>query len=552
MPEQVRHERDRLAPRQIRISCEAEADAELRAAVEQVAMHAGEAAKIVWHEYDLRDLPIDLAEKWFASFLETDRKQKLRSERALGTRCSCVIFAENRAELVWSFHPALMPNGRAQGMIDEIVRLYGRPVTFGEVAAPLGVEETEPVQSAERSSGQPIEPSVQATAVYRGALEEEEMRKAEQQLTEIWKIVIGRQSIGRDEDFFEAGGHSLSAARLLAHIEKTMGVEVPLAALLESPTIAHQAGLIYKAQKEARRSKASQGTDEAAVAAEIPLFFLAGDATFRPLVKRLSALRKLHSLGLQSWMVEKSPQPTLQEIASDFVAEVIRREPSGLIALGGWCAHGILALEVAQQLKEQGRETAHLVMLETSNPVALKVYSPWRRFISRQQLKLHLLEFERIYLSQLNKESAREYVRGRLANKISTFRRLFGANDENGHGKDQKQLLEALYRAAAEYVPARYEGRALLIRSTERTLGFASDERLGWSEALLPNLEVQRVPGNHYTIYMPPNADDLAKTAHQAISRAESAVREQPYYAPQAVAFPSQRLHYSAASGLSM
>ena len=59
----------------------------------------------------------------------------------------------------------------------------------------------------------------------------------EMQLTKIWESVLKTKPIGIKDNFFEIGGHSLLAARLFSRIEKTMGLNLPLATLFQAPTI---------------------------------------------------------------------------------------------------------------------------------------------------------------------------------------------------------------------------------------------------------------------------------------------------------------------------
>jgi aminoglycoside 3-N-acetyltransferase len=63
----------------------------------------------------------------------------------------------------------------------------------------------------------------------------------EGQLTAIWEELFGLKPIGVQDDFFELGGHSLLAVRLFAHIEKQLGIRLPLDIFFECPTIAHLA-----------------------------------------------------------------------------------------------------------------------------------------------------------------------------------------------------------------------------------------------------------------------------------------------------------------------
>ncbi|NDJ18578.1 non-ribosomal peptide synthetase [Myxacorys almedinensis] len=57
-------------------------------------------------------------------------------------------------------------------------------------------------------------------------------------LVEIWAQVLGRESIGIHDNFFELGGHSLLVAQVIARVQDTLRVEVPLRRLFELPTIA--------------------------------------------------------------------------------------------------------------------------------------------------------------------------------------------------------------------------------------------------------------------------------------------------------------------------
>ncbi|MBI3450492.1 MAG: non-ribosomal peptide synthetase [Acidobacteria bacterium] len=57
-------------------------------------------------------------------------------------------------------------------------------------------------------------------------------------VADLWRMVLGLDRVGPDDDFFEVGGHSLHATRLIAAIRRSFRVDLPMAALFEATTIA--------------------------------------------------------------------------------------------------------------------------------------------------------------------------------------------------------------------------------------------------------------------------------------------------------------------------
>jgi len=78
----------------------------------------------------------------------------------------------------------------------------------------------------------------------------------EQQLTDIWRQVLGVERVGVGDDFFELGGDSVVATQLLSRVNETFSVKLPLRDLFEAPTVAEMAVLVV--QKEAEGADADE------------------------------------------------------------------------------------------------------------------------------------------------------------------------------------------------------------------------------------------------------------------------------------------------------
>jgi amino acid adenylation domain-containing protein len=80
---------------------------------------------------------------------------------------------------------------------------------------------------------------VLAAGEAHGTLERQGPRtEVEQQVARLWSELLGVAEVGVEDNFFESGGHSLLATQLLSRLRESLGVEVPLRQLFETPTVA--------------------------------------------------------------------------------------------------------------------------------------------------------------------------------------------------------------------------------------------------------------------------------------------------------------------------
>jgi amino acid adenylation domain-containing protein len=80
-------------------------------------------------------------------------------------------------------------------------------------------------------------PDPVAVAAQRGPASRPPTAQLEREIAAIWSEVLNLDCVGIDQNFFDIGGHSLSATRVLALVSRRLGLDLPLRSLFEHPTI---------------------------------------------------------------------------------------------------------------------------------------------------------------------------------------------------------------------------------------------------------------------------------------------------------------------------
>lgn len=189
----------------------------------------------------------------------------------------------------------------------------------------------------------------------------------EHTLQQIWQEVLGISPIGREDDFFALGGESWQAMSFLSKFEAATGHYLPLSSLLQGGTIAGLVRQIQTAVPPESLLQIQPGTPGTP-----PLFLIPGAAgntlAMDRLGRRLSPSQPVYTFQIPD-LAEKILAPARVQAFAPYYLEAIRSlQPEGPYHLGGYSAGGILAYEVAQQLRTQGEEVAFLAILDMPAP----------------------------------------------------------------------------------------------------------------------------------------------------------------------------------------
>lgn len=342
--------------------------------------------------------------------------------------------------------------------------------------------------------------------------------EAEQKLAGLWSELLEIPEIGRNDDFFSLGGHSLMALRLFSRINREFSRTLPLAALLSHPTIAQLAELIAP---EAGRPVPVETTNEkghlvtlAEGDTETPLFCIHGGdggvifyRSLAELMPRGFPLHAIESLALSS----NSPiQPaSVEETAAAYVKLLLGTHPGGPFRLAGYSYGGVVAHEMACMLEEQGHRVEFLGLFDTHNPTA-----PSKRYSLPGRLNAFWQQQHDLPLP-----ARLERLRERIAEGIATNRRVkaevaaaFSSGPAEAHSDLRRvQVREENWRAMQAYKPRPFKGRITLFKAMTLSDKVEWPSDYGWTPYTAGGLEIVPVPGQHLTLFDPGNVGELAK-----------------------------------------
>ena len=380
--------------------------------------------------------------------------------------------------------------------------------------------------------------------------------EVEEILARIWQALLRLERVGRSDDFFELGGYSMLALDLRSRIADELGVEVSLSALIEAPTIARLAQLI--AGHAPRDSMALIREGEGG-----PPVFLIHDGDGETLLYRNLALRldRRHAVfGLHPRALPGVPMAhtRIEDMAAYHITKMRSVQPHGPYLLGGMCAGGVIAFEMALQLQAQGEAVGLVALLDAADPAA--TLKPWRG----AKVRLDRMAGE---LRRAQTESAARralLLAGSFTRKLRNFAayqvgkawrqtrdnarlRLLRAALDRGRSPPQflgqlSATITYLY-AEREYRPRQplAQGNLVLFRATNGEgidapfIDFYEDPLLGWSGRSPRGVSAVDIPGGHTSMLQEPHVEVLARRLQAAIEESlRNGSREAPSSAARA------------------
>ena len=325
----------------------------------------------------------------------------------------------------------------------------------------------------------------------------------ERQLVDLWSEVLNLAPgvLGVHDNFFERGGNSLLAVRLMAKVNSHFGQNLHLAALFTAPYVAGLAQLISAGEGKAPDIVVPMQTQ----GSQRPIFAMPGAdgnaLSLQRLCLALGAEQPFYGLQAVGLDGKTLPLDSIESTARANITALRSIQAAGPYRLLGYSYGGVVAFEVARLLLEQGEEVESLMLLDTAVPdimqkklaaneitMLVEGCKSVARFKYRVELKV-----DAEHLQRMPAHGRYEYIAGQFTHEhgikttaediASTFR-----------------LVQSAEQCLRTYKPPGLskEIEVFLFRATDREPGYADD--YGWNEFLQSPLKVIDIEANHYSM----------------------------------------------------
>ncbi|MFI9660479.1 D-alanine--D-alanyl carrier protein ligase [Pseudomonas aeruginosa] len=353
--------------------------------------------------------------------------------------------------------------------------------------------------------------------------------------------VAGSSRVGIRDSFFDLGGTSLSAMRFMLLIEKRYGVDLPMAALIETPTVE---GLAERLRERSAVRAFDPLVPIRAGGSRPPLFLvhpLGGHVLcYLPLVRALPPDQPVYALQAAGTGQGSTPLAVLEDIAASYLAAIRRVQPEGPDHLGGWSFGGFVAYEMARQLRAlDPQAVAQLIVLDSitvdrnhagsASDEALLLFFYWELvWFERSDKEVEPLPEGASLEQKLDHIVERAIEAGVLpaGTPRATVQRLY-------------ELFRASWQALIGYRPEVSDQDMTLLRA-DGPLPLAlkpmhdaagthyGDPKNGWQHWTSGRLDVIDVPGDHLVLMKEPYVETVAAEIAALLEPSTSSERTRP------------------------
>lgn len=356
-------------------------------------------------------------------------------------------------------------------------------------------------------------------------------------LAGIWRRILHLPTVAADDHFFSVGGDSLAAVRMITEAESRFKIALPFQVVFEAPTLARLAAHIDRIQGDTAKAGAPSFFFPLVEAGRArPVFFNAADLKLAAHgIWRIDA--PLYAIAHWAQGLGFVEADSVEALAAVHLAAVRAIQPRGPYRIAGFSFGGIVALEMAQQIRRAGEVVELLFLLDPMQPyrtawapggflfdgVGTPLDETWPGWAARHARNLWR---EPRKIGRYIGERLRWHARNSPVKQWVMFQLT------HLHGRRPSAVSQALVprnrrpafwytsrRMAEAYVAHRYDGPTLAVFSESGTRYAA------WKALLDPKTEVIMITSDHGAVFDAPVRDIWLEPLERALAQKSAAAQ---------------------------
>ncbi len=333
----------------------------------------------------------------------------------------------------------------------------------------------------------------------------------------LWEQVLEVKNAGVKDNFFESGGQSLLAVRLMTNMEYEFNKKIPLASLFDFPTIEGLSNLV----------DTMVGLDQwtpivpfRKTGSRPPLFCVhpLGGTVFQylDLAHLINSNYPIFGLQAKGTETDSTPLTDIRDMAQVYEQHIRALYPDSSCILLGWSFGGSVAFEIARRM-EKDRKSVVLILLDSKAPQISVSSHPAFSSGDIEQLE----QIKSIIAPGINLDPHLLKGMSSLEMRLKYFLETAREKEMVPAGFNMEQCNRFLnvcnaHARALNYAPEPFNGRIILLKAEEND---CDDPYMGWEHLAVEGVQVIEVPGNHHTMLATPNVEILGKTLSRIIER---------------------------------
>ena len=356
----------------------------------------------------------------------------------------------------------------------------------------------------------------------------------EEKLAEIWKTVLDIDTVGVLDNFFEMGGQSILAIRMMSKIQKEFGYELAPSALFQNATIAEMSRFLQQHPETPCRLILTALQPHGS---RNPFFCVPGAGGnviyFYLLSHHLGKDQPFYGLQAVGLDGKTEPHRSVEDMAFHYMEEMLAFKPEGTYLLGGHSFGGWVAFEIAQQLIRRGCKVGQLAVIDGFAPDWFETPSNGSRDWDDARWLMEIAGFiESLFGKAPDNDIDLDDV-PKSHDPLDLFKHRLQELHEffKDINTDQIRGLLNVFKVNYQmsYAPKHFtplpitvfRSEDILLEGTDtvKAMDIRSKPDLGWAKYSKGPVDIVRISGDHMTIMVEPGVNLLAKRLRDCLDK---------------------------------